>query len=79
MPAFLAPSDYVTTMETFTFTDSQPVCARVPIVDDSGLEGSEDFFGQLSTFADRVTLNPDETRVIIVDDDGKLNNTYRCT
>lgn len=55
----------------FTFNGSQAICTRVPIIDDDFLEGPEELFAILSTSAARVTLSPNQTRVDILDDDGK--------
>ena len=46
----------------------------IPIINDSKLEGNEDFVVSINTFSlpNRVfTTTPDESTVIIVDDDGK--------
>ncbi len=51
------------------------MCTNISIVDDVSLEGSETFEGRLTTSADRVTLNPDQTSITIVDDDGKSINS----
>ncbi len=59
-------------MVSFTFSPGNTIrSASVPIINDAPLEGTESFNGRLNTIAPRVTLDPAQTTVFIVDDDGK--------
>ena len=48
----------------------------INILDDQFYELNEDFFGHLSTADGDVVLQPQETRVLIVDNDGMQQTTF---
>ena len=72
------PDDYGNpdiTILTFNPTTTR-VPVVIPIVDDESDELVENFFARLiliSASADDVVLQPDETGIVINDNDGKLN------
>ena len=56
-----------------TFTTSVPeINISVVITDDNLVEIDENFFGDLTTDVDDVTIDPAEAEVIILDRDSKL-------
>ena len=66
------PNDYTETVMSFIFNRGQiENCVDIPIVNDSIIEGSESFFGNLQTSAERVTLNPDLAEISILEANGK--------
>ena len=67
-----APGDYTSTSGTITFgpgTVEQNI--TIPIINDLRLELDETFTVQLMNPPPRVTLNPAQATVTIIDDDGK--------
>ena len=70
-----APMDYVSLNKTLTFSQETTVTTfNVFIVNDTVLEGTEQFFVSLKTLDSRVNLDPSRVPVRILDDDGKQNN-----
>ena len=69
-----APSDYdaVTVQLTFDAVNDRR-CVDVTIVDDSIVENTENFFGNLMTLDPGVRLSPDRAEIQIFEDpnDGK--------
>ena len=66
------PDDYTETIMLFIFNRGQiENCVDIPIMNDTIIEGSESFFGNLQTSAERVTLNPDLAEISIIDARGK--------
>ena len=64
-----APSDYDAATTAFTFDPSNNrQCETVIVNNDDILEGTEDFFGSLTTNDAGVTLTPDNVRVDIFED-----------
>ena len=81
---FPAPADYGTlSTSVVTFnpgTTRQPV--MIPIVDDGADEDVENFFARLTVVSapdDDVVLQPDETGIVINDNDGKWEGTQFFT
>ena len=68
-----APGDYDAVEEFLTFSASvNQICRNVSSVEDNILEEDEDFTLTLTTTDGSIDLNPDEARVIIIDDDRTL-------
>ena len=68
-----APSDYTATSVDLTFTPGvNSLTVSVPIIDNGILEGTEQFFGDLSTSDPDVDLRPQRTTIKITDDDGNF-------
>ena len=60
-----------------TFTPGvNSLTVSVPIIDNGILEGTEQFFGDLSTSDPDVDLQPQRTTIIIADDDGNIH--FHC-
>ena len=60
-----------------TFTPGvNSLTVSVPIIDNGILEGTEQFFGDLSTSDPDVDLQPQRTTIIIADDDGNFH--FHC-
>ena len=73
--------DYEPTTETLTFTSStRLVQVTVPIIDDDDVEGTEMFRSSLRVDTSRfpVTLSPDTSDIIILDNDGMIIHYYGC-
>ena len=76
---FAAPSDYTATSVDLTFTPGvNSLTVSVPIIDNGILEGTEQFFGDLSTSDPDVDLQPQRTTIRIADDDGKFLFSIHC-
>ena len=64
--------DYASLNKTLTFSQETTVTTfDVFIVNDTVLEGTEQFFVSLKTLNSRVNLDPSRVPVRILDDDGK--------
>ena len=69
---YIAPDDFIAITETFTFNETQSQdCATITISQDSFVENSEKFTGNLDVSASRTALSPDVLEIIIQDDDRK--------
>ncbi len=68
--------DYVSIFETLIFVDGSTLeCSSVTIINDSTVEGTEDFSIILSTSNPDINItSPSETNAFILDDDGRLHN-----
>ena len=70
-----AGSDYNSTVTDLTFSSNvQRIVVRVPILQDSAIEGTEQFRASLSLVQSNgvnVTVSPDQATVKILDDEGK--------
>ena len=66
-----APGDYSSTNGTITFGPIMWQNITIPIINDVQLELNETFNVQLMNASPRVTLNPSQATVTIIDDDGK--------
>lgn len=74
-----APADYTATTADLTFdAEVNRQCLNIPIVNDTRTEGPEIFIGILWTSEVRVNLDPNNTVLHIMDDDGK-NTMVGCT
>ena len=68
-------ADYYTITAPLLFLPGQeatPLPLRVPISNDEYFEGTEIFFADLMTDEERVTLDPNRTIILIIDDDSKF-------
>ncbi len=73
---YATPVDYTTIAGNITFSENETqICLDVTLSDDDILEEDEDFLLSLATTDDNinVTLSPNETRVIIMNDDSRWN------
>ena len=52
--------------------NTEPQCIDVPIIGDAILENNETFFILLSTLDSDVSLSPNSSSVVIIDNDGRL-------
>ena len=69
---FTAPSDYIDTAVDLSFSPSETEgCASITIVDDTVLEGAEQFTATLQGNFGRITLEPNLATVTIGDNDRK--------
>ena len=74
-PVYVAPADYQTVTRTITFSSSvSNVSVPVTIFDDSILESTENFVGNLADPQSQtgVSIMPSIANVNITDNDGKL-------
>ena len=69
-----AGSDYTSTVMNLTFSSNvRRIVVRVPILQDSAIEGTEHFRASLSLVQSNginVDVSPDQATVDIIDDDG---------
>ncbi len=76
MLIYATPVDYTAIAENVTISENETqICMDVMLSDDDILEEDEDFLLSLATTDDNinVTLSPNETRVIIMNDDSRWN------
>ena len=70
-----AASDYTSTVMNLTFSSNvRRIVVRVPILQDSNIEGTEQFRASLSLVQSNgiyVDVSPDQATVDIIDDDGE--------
>ena len=69
----VAKEDYTSTSYSLVFipdNERAQQCRAVNILSDDNLEGTETFMTTLATTDDRVSLNPDNEAIFIVDNDG---------
>ena len=74
-PVYVAPADYQAVTRTITFSSSvSTVSVTVTIFDDSILESTENFVGNLTDPQSQtgISLTPSIANVNIMDNDGKL-------
>ena len=74
-PVYVAPADYQAVTRTITFSSSvSTVSVTVTIFDDSILESTENFVGNLTDPQSQtgISLTPSIANVNITDNDGKL-------
>ena len=66
------PDDYTETSQMLTFMEGiSDVCTSIRITDDNVLEDDESFLLTLTTSEPRVTLDPEQGSVLIIDDDSE--------
>ena len=71
-------ADYIASPVTFMLTDrNRTFCFLVPIVNDFVYELIENFFVNLTTTDNDVTLSPQTLSVTILDDEGKQMNQHK--
>ena len=75
-----AGSDYTSTVMNLTFSSNvRRIVVRVPILQDSVIEGTEQFRASLSLVQSNginVAVSPDQATVDITDDDGECMSEY---
>ena len=74
---FIVPIDYTTIIQELSYDQSNTQReVRIPITDDDIVESMERFLGQLTlvTTGVMVQLSPQETEILIIDNDGM----YKC-
>ena len=71
-----AGSDYFATSRQLDFsasTGTNPMCVDVDTIENGLFEETEQFIATLTGNLPRLTVEPDEATVIILDDDGEGN------